>query len=91
MAGKRVSRGVVAASYDNPGELFYVIDSSTGQKFLVDSGSSYSIIPFSSHRPTSGPQLMAANRRLIKCWGFQRSRISFGGWTYQWRFLRADV
>jgi hypothetical protein len=66
LVGKRVSQGVVASTADRPGKLFFITDSLSGRKFLVDTGFSYSIIPHSSPLPPSGPVLLAADRRLIR-------------------------
>ena len=48
----------VAAVYSGPKErLALLVDEATQQWFLVDTGSSYSIIPHWSQEPTSGPRL----------------------------------
>jgi hypothetical protein len=63
--------------------------SNSHQQFLVDSGSSFSIIPFSSTSPQHGPHLTVANDCSIACWGIRSASVALSGITYQWRFLRA--
>jgi hypothetical protein len=74
-----------------PRTLFYVTDSGTNKRFLVDSGSTFSILPFSSPLPQSGPRLTAANGRRNGCWGHKRAEVTIEGHTYRWRFLKAAV
>jgi hypothetical protein len=69
LAGKRVGRGVVASAADGPGRLFFIRDSTSNKRFLVDTGSSFSILPYISTKPPRGLALYAANRRRIRCWG----------------------
>ena len=66
-------------------------DKNSGASFLVDTGSSYSIIPHSSKKPPSGPLLRSANGQRIPCWGERRLTVAFGGHHYTWNFLLADV
>jgi hypothetical protein len=54
LGGKLTDRGGML-SVVRPGTLFYVTDSGTNKRFLVDSGSTFSILPFSSPLPQSGP------------------------------------
>jgi hypothetical protein len=91
LAGKRVSRGIVSSAADGPGRLFFIRDSSSNKRFLVDTGSSFSILPFISTKPPRGPALYAADRRRIRCWGFVTAQVVLGGDAYSWRFLRAHV
>ena len=58
---------------------------------LVDTGSSYSIIPHSSNLPPTGPLLKSANSQKISCWGERQRTVEFGGHRYTWVFLLADV
>ena len=89
VAGKLGSWGVVGAVH--PGDLVQVVDDNSGASFLVDTGSSCSIIPFSSAEPPTGPLLKSANGQRILCWGQRRSTINFGGRHYPWIFLLAAV
>jgi transposase InsO family protein len=90
LGGKLVSRGGVI-SVIRPGKLFYITDSASKQNFLVDTGSTFSILPFRSSSPQSGPRLTAANGRRIACWGHRRAAVILGGVHYSWKFLRAAV
>jgi hypothetical protein len=74
-----------------PSRLFFIPDSVSGKKLLVDTGSSYSIFPFRAKCRPSGPWLRAANGQLIRCWGTRRRRLVMGGKLYQWPFLQAEV
>ena len=74
----------------HPGKKLHVTDNNSGAS-LVDTGSSYSIIPHSSHLPPTGPLLKSANGQNISCWGEQRRTVEFGGHRYTWVFLLADV
>ena len=75
----------------HPGKLVHVVDNNSGHSFLVDTGSSYSILPHSSTLPPTGPLLKAANGQHIPCWGRRQQSISFGGHSYSWSFLLAAV
>ena len=75
----------------HPSKLTYVVDTNNGTSFLVDTSSSYSIIPHSSHHPPSGPLLKAANRQQIPCWGWRQVSLYFGSRHYSCSFLLAVV
>jgi hypothetical protein len=45
--------------------LLYLVDVVSGSRFLVDSGAAYSVIPFSSKAPPTGPPLRGAGRELL--------------------------
>ena len=89
LAGKLVRWGVIGAIH--PGNLVHVKDDISGASFLVDTGSSYSILPFSSPLPPTGPLLKSAGGQKIPCWGRRRLTISLGGRRYTWCFLLAAV
>ena len=74
LGGKPVGRGVaVAATPDGkPGGLALLWDSGEGRSCLVDTGSAYSILPFSSTAQTTGPALTAASGASMKAWGRRR-------------------
>jgi hypothetical protein len=59
--------------------------------FLVDTGSVYSVMPFSSDAPATGPAITSAAGKPIPCWGWQAAAVKFGGTVYQWKFLLAAV
>jgi hypothetical protein len=87
--GKLNGWGVVSAIH--PGELVYVRDDLTGASFLVDTGSTYCILPHSSPSPPTGPRLRTANGVQIPCWGVKKLPIVFSGRRYVWNFLLAAV
>jgi len=89
LAGKLAGWGVVGAVH--PGGLVQVVDNNSGASFLVDTGSTFSIMPFSSNSPPTGPLLRSANGHKILCWGKRRLTICFGGRRYSWTFLLAAV
>ncbi len=67
MARKLGGRGVISAV--RPGRLFYITDSVSSRLYLVDTGSAFSIMPWESSDPPSGPSLTAADGRQIPCRG----------------------
>jgi hypothetical protein len=96
LARKLAGRGSVNAVSpgDSPpsgGRLFFAAYAVSNTKFLVDTGSSFSIVPHRSALPTRGPSLRSANGSRIRCWGYRQRAITFGGPTFQWKFLLADV
>ena len=74
-----------------PGTLLYVVDEIAGHRFLVDSGASYSILPFRGTGPQSGPHLKGPAGQHIPCWGERAVTVAFGGRNFSWRFLQAAV
>jgi hypothetical protein len=74
-----------------PGRLFFILDSVSKKKLLVDTGSSYSLFLFRSNCKQSGPRLKAANGQRIRCWGSRGRSLLLDGVQYQWHFLQADV
>ena len=92
LVGKLDGReAVVAVSCGPKGRLALLVDESSQQRFLVDTGSSYSILPHKSKQPTSGPRLCTADRSPIACWGDRRLHVAAGGRRFTWTFLLADV
>ncbi len=89
MAGKLGCRGVISAI--RPGRLFYVTDSVSGRRYLVDTGSAFSIMPWESSSLPSGPTLTAADGRLIPCWGERSFAVTIAGVVRRWDFLLAAV
>ena len=65
--------------------------SDDGASFLVDTGSSFSILPFNSPLPPSGPLLKAANGQRIPYWGQWQQSITLGGCRYSLLFLLGAV
>jgi hypothetical protein len=74
-----------------PGRLFFLKDTVSQSKFLVDTGSSYGILPHRSKKPPHSPVLRAADGRRIKCWGSKAAEVELGGVSYSWRLIQADV
>jgi hypothetical protein len=52
LAGKLGRRGIVAAV--RPGRLFFISDSTSQHRYLVDTGSAFSIMPWQSSTPLLG-------------------------------------
>ena len=72
--------------------LVHIIDQLTDQRYLLDTGASFSLVPNSSKDPPAHePQLTSPNGLPIRCWGEEKWRLHFGGCTFEWSFLRADV
>ena len=82
---------MAATANGTPGCLALLQDNSEGRSYLVDTGSAYSILPFSSTAQTTGPALTAASGASIKAWGRCRMQISAGGRHFIQRFLQAEV
>ena len=57
----------------------------------MDTGSAFSLIPYTSSEPANGPKIMAADRSPIKCWGSRERKIKAVGEIFKWRFLLAAV
>ena len=75
----------------HPSSLPKAIDEVTGASYLVDTGSTFCIIPHSSTQPPSGPLLKSANGQRIPCWGKRRLTVQFNGRRFSWSFLLAAV
>ncbi len=73
------------------GQLAHMLDLSSGRRFLVDTGSSFSILPFSSSSLATGPFLTGPAGEGIPCWGETPLSVNFGGELFQWTFLKAAV
>ena len=89
LAGKLAGWGVVGAIH--PNSLVKAVDTISGASFLIDTGSTYSIIPHSSSSLATGPLLKSANGHKILCWGRRRLTVQFNGRRYTWWFLLAAV
>jgi len=71
--------------------LGLLVDERTKDKFLADTGSVYSLIPFSSPSPASGLRLVTADRKLVACWGSCSWTLHVGGRRFRWQFIHAAV
>jgi hypothetical protein len=94
--GKLAGRGVVNAVRPgedpiNGGRLFFITDSSSSRRFLVDTGSTFSIIPFRSSARPSGPVLRSTNNARIRCWGRHGAAVVLSSQRFEFQFLLADV
>ena len=67
--GKLVGQAAVGASAQpgGSGRLVLLVDESTRDKFLVDTGAVFSAIPFSSLDPLIGPRITKAYALPIPC------------------------
>lgn len=93
MAGKLGGRAAVTATVSSglPGRLGLLVDDVTAVQYLVDTGSVYSILPYTSSLPPRGPKIMAADKSPIPCWGWREVKIRSGKRTFVWKFLLAAV
>ena len=83
-------QGAVATVYSgHKGRLAMLVDEASQQQFLVDTGSSYSILPHRSKEPTSGPRSCTADCSLIASSGVRRKHMAAVGRRFTWDFLLA--
>jgi cleavage and polyadenylation specificity factor subunit 1 len=73
------------------GGLIYLQDSSTNQRYLVDTGAAVSVLPHSSKSPSSGQPLSGADGRRIPSWGTVSKKLTFGFKTFLCSFILAAV
>ena len=74
------------------GTLVHVQCQLSNRRYLVDTGAAFSLLPHKSHHPPAQqPRLIGPNCQPIRCWGEERLRLQFGGRTFWWTFLKADV
>ena len=59
------------------GPLFYLKDTISGKRFLVDTGAACSILPHHSNQPPANLKLVAADGRQIPTWGKKMCKINF--------------
>jgi hypothetical protein len=89
VARKLGRRDVVSAV--RPGHLFYITDSVTSRRYLMDTGFAFSIMPWESSDTPVGPTLTAADARSIPCWGERPFTVTIGGVPQRWNFLLVAV
>jgi len=80
-----------AAQPGRPGRLGMLLDESNSVSYLVDTGAVFSVVPFKSTLPPTGPKISAADGTPIPCWGWERRVITAGGRQFEWSFLMAAV
>ena len=66
-------------------------DSISAVNFLVDSGSSFSLLPHHSTEVPSGPLLRTADGNPLPTWGVCTTTVRFGSHTFSFDFLLAPV
>ena len=75
--------------------VFFLLDSLTGLRFLIDTGACRSLLPkskiYSGCSTGTDTHLVAANGSRILTYGYKSRRLSFAGSTYKWDFIVADV
>jgi hypothetical protein len=90
-SGAPASVAAGGGSSIKPGRLFFLQDAVSGLHFLIDTGSSYSILPHRARAKPYGPTLRAADGHRIRCWGHKAAEVKLGGQLYKWQFLLADI
>ena len=76
VVGKRVGSEVAAAAAapkGTLGRLLYLVDVDNSKRYLVDSGSAFSILPHKSSAEPTGPWLMTADGKPLHCWAAARA------------------
>jgi hypothetical protein len=74
-----------------PGDLLYVIDSISKRRYLVDTGASFSVLPFFSATAPTGLRLSGPYGASILCLGYKRHFLVFGRHHFVWRFLLTAI
>ena len=69
---------MAAVSSCPKGQLALLVDEASQQRFLVDTGSSYSINHHKSREPKSQPHLCTADCWPIACWGTRKMHMAAG-------------
>ena len=95
LAKKLPVRSPLVAVASDTTNVFFLLDSFTNNRFLVDTGACKSLLPKSMVRTGScagsNVRLIAANGSTIPTYGFKDVRLSFAGRSFRWKFLVADV
>jgi hypothetical protein len=87
--GKLASRGRLKAVALSP--LIPIEDQLSRRRFLVDTGASFSIYPFSSKAAPTGPTFFGPAGKLIPCWGEKSISLQLYNRKFTWTFLLAAV
>ena len=74
-----------------PSCLLYLVDVANSKRYLVDSGSAYSILPHKSSAEPTGPCLMTADGKPLHCWGHRTCSVCTRTREFSWSFLLAPV
>ena len=75
----------------NPSCLLYLVDVASSMCYLVDFGSTYSILPHKSSAEPTGPRLMTADCKPLHCWGRRTCSIRTHTRESSWTFLLAPM
>ena len=75
----------------NPSGLLYLVDAASSRRYLVDSGSAYSIVPHQSTAAPTGPRLVTTDGTPLKCWGRRTCTVHTRTKKFIWSFLLAPV
>ena len=57
----------------------------------MDTGAAFSVLPYLSPSPPTGPILRGPNSVVIPCWGEHSTTLLLGSHRFPWTFLRAAV
>jgi len=74
-----------------PGRLGLLDTCTYSTRYLVDTGSVYSLLPHNSSAPADGPALVSADKSPVKCWGSTYVQVCVQNKVFKWRFLLAAV
>ena len=88
VAGKLESQVLCAIE---PASLLHITCMYSGDTFLIYTGASFSILPYVSKSPPTGPALSGPDGRSLACWGERTRTLAFGGQEVEWTFLLADI
>ena len=67
------------------------MDVASSKWYLVDSGSSFGILPHKPSAEPAGPCLMTADGKPINCWGHRTCTVRIWTREFAWTFLLAPV
>ena len=67
------------------------MDVANSKRYLVDSGSAFSILPHKSSAEPTGPRPMTADGKLLHCWGRCTCSVCTMTREFSWTFLLAPV
>ena len=75
----------------NPSCLLYLVDAASSRRYLVDSGSAYSIILHKSAATPTGPRLITPDGTPLTCWGRRTCTVHTRTKKFTWSFLLGPV
>lgn len=84
-----------ASQAADPSHLFYIADSISNRRFLVDTGAAVSIVPVTAAdrrlRTADTQSFVAANGSRISAFGHRDLTVRFNGVAYKWSFAIANI